>query len=124
MRTRTPTAPPATAGGSVPTAPPATAGGSVYCAAMEDSFPLAYLITFRCHGTWLHGDERGSVDRFHNQYGTPCFPANEARLNQNNHRLNHTPVILNSEQRHGVERGDSRDVRDPQMDSEGCQCKD
>jgi hypothetical protein len=35
--------------------------------------PLAYLITFRCHGTWLHGDERGSVDRFHNRYKSPCI---------------------------------------------------
>ncbi len=25
--------------------------------------PIAYLITFRCYGTWLHGDERGSVSR-------------------------------------------------------------
>jgi hypothetical protein len=31
------------------------------------NLPLAYLITFRCYGTWLHGDERGSVDRFRNQ---------------------------------------------------------
>ena len=38
--------------------------------------PLAYLITFRSYGTWLHGDERGSVDRFHNVYGTPRLPPN------------------------------------------------
>ncbi len=25
--------------------------------------PLAYLITFRTYGTWLHGDPRGSMDR-------------------------------------------------------------
>jgi REP element-mobilizing transposase RayT len=29
----------------------------------ERSVPLAFLITFRCYGTWLHGDERGSVGR-------------------------------------------------------------
>src|SRR5262249_42685946 len=39
--------------------------------------PLAYLITFRCYGTWLHGDERGSTDRHRNQYGTPFIPSNE-----------------------------------------------
>ena len=40
--------------------------------------PLAFLITFRCYGTWLHGDERGSIDRrnFH-RYGTPAMPANK-----------------------------------------------
>lgn len=32
--------------------------------------PLAYLITFRTYGTWLHGDERGSVDKNHNKFGT------------------------------------------------------
>jgi len=27
--------------------------------------PIGYLITFRCYGTWLHGDEGASVDRHH-----------------------------------------------------------
>ncbi len=39
-------------------------------------FPLAYLITIRCYGTWLHGDERGSVDRKYNRYGTPRIAPN------------------------------------------------
>ena len=29
----------------------------------DTDIPLAYLISFRCYGTWLHGDERGSIDR-------------------------------------------------------------
>ena len=29
----------------------------------DNQVPLAYLITFRTHGTWLHGDRRNSVDR-------------------------------------------------------------
>ncbi len=34
-------------------------------------FPLAYLITLRSFGTWLHGDERLSVDRHGlNVYGS------------------------------------------------------
>ena len=41
--------------------------------------PFACLITFRCYARWLHGDERGSVDRFHNQYKSPYFSANETR---------------------------------------------
>ena len=65
--------------------------------------PLAYLITFRSYGTWLHGDDRGSVDRFHNQYGAPLFPQNEARRIQNQLALRHSPVIFNSEQRQSVE---------------------
>jgi hypothetical protein len=38
----------------------------------DNIFPLAYLITFRCYGTWFHGDKRGSVDRRKfNSYGKP-----------------------------------------------------
>ncbi|MGQ0761444.1 MAG: hypothetical protein ACT4OT_05435 [Acidobacteriota bacterium] len=44
----------------------------------DNDFPLAYLITFRCYGTWLHGDERGSVDRKQNVYGTPKTAFNPA----------------------------------------------
>ena len=29
----------------------------------ENTFPLAYLITFRTYGTWLHGNQRSSVQR-------------------------------------------------------------
>ena len=42
----------------------------------DNEFPLAYLITFRCYGTWLHGDERGSMDRTHNVFGAPKIAAN------------------------------------------------
>jgi len=36
----------------------------------DNQYPLAYFITIRTHGTWLHGDERGSVVRHdRNLYG-------------------------------------------------------
>ena len=44
------------------------------------SVPLAHLITFTTYGTWLHGDERGSVDRSHNTYATPSLAADRRRL--------------------------------------------
>jgi REP element-mobilizing transposase RayT len=69
----------------------------------EDHTPLAYLITFRCYGTWLHGDERGSVDRFHNQYGTPFVQRDGHRERQKQGLLKHTPVALNDSQRKAVE---------------------
>jgi REP element-mobilizing transposase RayT len=40
---------------------------------------LGYFITVRTYGTWLHGDERGSVDRWHNVPGTPLAAADAAR---------------------------------------------
>ncbi|MDX6500593.1 MAG: hypothetical protein QOG23_3853 [Blastocatellia bacterium] len=52
----------------------------------DEHTPFGYLITFRSYGTWLHG-QSGSVDRFHNAYGTPtltervrnAFKANSTR---------------------------------------------
>jgi REP element-mobilizing transposase RayT len=68
----------------------------------HDSIPLAYLITFRCYGTWLHGDERGSVDRHHNRYGTPYIPPNKRWRQYNERRLKHAPVKLDPAQRLAV----------------------
>ena len=42
----------------------------------DTDIPLAYLITFRCYGTWLHGDKRGSIDRFHNAHKSPHIKPN------------------------------------------------
>ena len=41
--------------------------------------PLAYHITFGTYGTRLHGGERLTVDRVHNQYGMP-FVEHDAEL--------------------------------------------
>jgi hypothetical protein len=57
---------------------------------------LAYLITFRSYGTWLHGDNRGSVDRFHNRFGEPYLPTNNAWKHHNHKQLKKIP--LSSEQ--------------------------
>jgi REP element-mobilizing transposase RayT len=64
-----------------------------------NNFPLAYLITFRTYGTWLHGDERGSVDRFHNRYGTPRIPYNRSWKKHNRNELRHAPFWLKSRHR-------------------------
>ncbi len=42
----------------------------------DTDIPLAFLITFRCYGTWLHGDQSGSIDRFHNRYKSPYIEPN------------------------------------------------
>ena len=39
----------------------------------DTEVPLAYFISFRTASTWLHGDKRGSIDRFHNRYGSPIY---------------------------------------------------
>lgn len=65
--------------------------------------PLAYLITFRCYGTWLHGDARGSTDRHNNTYGSPRYSHNEHWRSITKERLKHDPVKLNGPSRQAVE---------------------
>jgi len=67
-----------------------------------DRISLAYLITFRSYGTWLHG-RSGSVDRFHNVYGTPTLPPDEARQRYNKRLLAQRPGTLDGKQRAAVE---------------------
>jgi REP element-mobilizing transposase RayT len=69
----------------------------------DTDIPLAYLISFRTYGTWLHGDTRGSTDRFHNGYKSPHIPANEKWQQHNVSQLDAEPLILNATQRKSVE---------------------
>ena len=69
----------------------------------DTDVPLAYLITFRCHGSWLHGDKRGSVDRHHNRYKSPYIDPNDAWHNHNMKVLRGEPVVLDALQRQSVE---------------------
>jgi hypothetical protein len=69
-----------------------------------NEFPLAYLITFRCYGTWLHGDERGSMDRSMNhRYGSPKIPSNKALQRSEALLVKHPPVTLGDLQRTVIE---------------------
>ncbi|MFN0011928.1 MAG: transposase [Phycisphaerales bacterium] len=61
--------------------------------------PLGYFISFRTYGTWLHGDERGSVDRRHNRYGEPMLAASKAREAWEEAELESVPRVLTAEQR-------------------------
>ena len=69
----------------------------------DTDLPLAHLITFRCHGTWLHGDERGSTDRRHNLYRSPHIPANKGWKKHNADALKSEAFNLNARQRRSVE---------------------
>ncbi len=69
----------------------------------DNEFPLAYLITIRSYGTWLHGDERGSVDRRHNAYGTSRIPPNPGLKKSDRRQLAHPPVLLDVRRRMVIE---------------------
>jgi REP element-mobilizing transposase RayT len=61
--------------------------------------PVAYFVTFRTYGTWLHGDERGSVNRLSNCYGAPMLPPDPRRHARNEHLLELEPVGLDAGRR-------------------------
>ena len=69
----------------------------------DNDFPLAYLITFRCYGTWLHGDERHSMNRRDNVYGTPRIAPRPLLEHAEIKQRKHPPVKLNATQRNVVE---------------------
>jgi len=70
----------------------------------DNEFPLAYLITFRCYGTWVHGDNRGSVDRKQNVYGTSKIAPNPSLQKSDAKQLKHPPQRLDARKRKVVEK--------------------
>jgi REP element-mobilizing transposase RayT len=69
----------------------------------ENSFPLAYLLTFRTFGTWLHGDQRGSNQRIRKDpHSTSTMEPNVPLQVRMARSLRHEPTILNPLQREHV----------------------
>jgi REP element-mobilizing transposase RayT len=66
---------------------------NIYCDAR------AYLITFTTYATWVHGDERGSVDREHNIPGTALLSPSAPRRRMVTGLMKSNEVKLNREQR-------------------------
>jgi len=70
-----------------------------------NEFPLAYLITFRCYGTWLHGDPRGSYRRnYRLPSGVSYVPVRPALEKAEREQLKSPTIRLNNRQRAVVER--------------------
>ena len=65
--------------------------------------PIAYLITFRTYGTWLHGDERGSIDKYHNKFDALRAVTSIDRENIHRERLKSPPFLLDAKSRSIVE---------------------
>jgi len=69
----------------------------------DNEFPLAYLITIRCYGTWLHGDEKSSIDRHkYNVYNTPRRIVNPKLQNVMRQEMKQKPVSLSAKDREMV----------------------
>lgn len=70
----------------------------------DSEFPLAYLITIRTYGTWLHGDHRTSVDT-HSRYsvrGPVRRPANENLEHRMKENQTQPALVLDEVQREAV----------------------
>jgi REP element-mobilizing transposase RayT len=61
--------------------------------------PLAYFITFHTFGTWLPGDERGSVDVDHKTPGAPYAESSPPRVDSIRRSLKQAPAVLQDEER-------------------------
>ncbi|MBL8183095.1 MAG: transposase [Blastocatellia bacterium] len=61
--------------------------------------PLAIFVTFRTYGTWLPGDDRGTINRHHNKYGTKKIRPVPEWVTTNKLRMNREPVALGPRQR-------------------------
>lgn len=61
--------------------------------------PLAYFLTWTTYGTWLPRDERESVDRLHNQLGTPRLPADANLRDHAQSRMTGIAFVLTTEAR-------------------------
>ena len=61
--------------------------------------PLAYFITFTTYGVWLHGRDTGSVDKQHNQPGTPFLPPDPVREAEMRGNMRETPYLLDAVRR-------------------------
>jgi REP element-mobilizing transposase RayT len=63
---------------------------------------MTFFLTFACYGAHLHGDERGSVDRDNNKFGSPSLDTNANRASFERHRLDQPPYLLDEHRRTAV----------------------
>jgi len=60
---------------------------------------FGYLLTWTCYGTWLHGDKRGSVDRFNACHVMDYCPPDPSRQRAMQKRMASKAVRLSPDQR-------------------------
>ncbi len=66
---------------------------------MPEGIPFAYFITFTCFGARLHGDQKGYVDRNHNDFDTSYPEASATLLSQCEARMKNDKYVLNKTKR-------------------------
>jgi len=61
--------------------------------------PLAYFITMRAYGTWLHGDERGSMDPQHHAWQSPPLQRNPRIEHERAMGMKSRPMVFDTDRR-------------------------
>jgi REP element-mobilizing transposase RayT len=68
------------------------------------SLPIAYFLTWRTYGTFLHGDPRGSVGAGHNTPGTPLMPTDPRLEEAERFLMPQPPYVMGTDERAVVDR--------------------
>jgi REP element-mobilizing transposase RayT len=61
--------------------------------------PSGYFITFRTYGTWLHGEDKPSVNDRRNEFATPMLGRMSALAEHERSLMKHGAVLLTQAQR-------------------------
>ncbi len=65
---------------------------------------IGYFLTWHTHGTWLHGDSAGSVDKNTNTFGTPRLGLDPKRFERELKSMRHEPLVLSQQARDMVDK--------------------
>lgn len=65
--------------------------------------PRGYFLTWTTYGTWLHGDDRGSVDDWNNTPLTSPIMPQPTRAQRATARMSDPPLVLDEEMRDVVD---------------------
>ena len=68
-----------------------------------DPSRTSWHITFGTYGTRLHGSRRPTIDKKHNELGTPFLPENRTQESQARQWMTYPPRLLNQQERLFVE---------------------
>lgn len=60
---------------------------------------IAFFLSWTCYGQWLHGDERGSVDESHNEFGLPWLSADAERYQEERAKMSQLPYEMDAPRR-------------------------
>ncbi len=68
-----------------------------------DGRPAAYFLTYTAYGSRLHGDPRGSVDKWHALPGSTFVAANAPRVQRERDRMRFPPMRFEAGHRRAIE---------------------